>query len=205
MKNSRSLVVGVTGGIGSGKSEVCRIFRSLGAYVISADDLAKQLMETNASLKRDITMSFGDDAYTAGGKLNRRKLADEIFSDHQKKAALDSIVHPYVLRGLRDLIREKSASYRIIVIEAALIYEAGAERLMDVVVVVDADREKRFRRVMQRDGVSRADVLRRANAQMSQREKTRRADFVVLNNDDLASLRSKVSFLYKLFLTMSRS
>lgn len=205
MKNSRSLVVGVTGGIGSGKSEVCRILQRLGAFVISADDLAKQLMETDATLKREITMFFGGDAYTADGTLNRTKLADEIFSDPRKKMKLDSIVHPYVLRRLRNVIRGKRASYRVIVIEAALIYEAGADKLTDVVVVVDADRERRIRRVMQRDGVTRADVLRRANAQMPQREKIQRADFLVLNNDDLASLQNRVSFLFKLFLAMSRS
>lgn len=203
MKTADSVVVGVTGGIGSGKSEVCRLFQALGACVISADDLAKRLMETDENLKRTIMRVFGHDAYAANGKLNRAKLAFEIFSDPKKKSTIDSIVHPRVLNALKDEIRRRKKTCQVIVIEAALIYESGAESLLDFIVVVDADRETRIQRVMRRDGISRADVLRRARAQFSQRAKVSRADFVVVNNRDLSFLEETVSFLYKLFLTMA--
>jgi dephospho-CoA kinase len=197
----KPLVVGVTGGIGSGKSEVCRLFNMLGVQVISADDLAKQLMEINDDIRKKIKKTFGQEAYMVDGTLNRTKLASEVFSNPHRKAQIDEIVHPYVINEIQRIIQ--SFHHSLLIIEAALIYESGADRLVDYVIVVDADRETRIRRVMERDGVPSTDVLRRVNAQMSPKEKIKRADFVITNNHDLGSLQEKVFFLHKLFTSMT--
>lgn len=202
MSRQKAILVGITGGIGSGKSEVCRIFQRLGASVLSADELARNLMETRPDIRRQLKSAFGSTVYKSDGTLNRTLLANIVFSDKEKKTLLDSIVHPHVLKELKRLRRHYTSRPSVQVVEAALIYESGAEGLFDYIIVVDANEEARIRRVMQRDGSSRKAVLQRIRSQMDQVEKITRADFVVRNNGDLDSLQRKVRFLYALFTSV---
>lgn len=195
----KPLIIGVTGGIGSGKSVVCSTLHQLGALVISADILAKRIMETHAGIKKKLTKEFGK-VYRTNGRLDRKKLADIIFSSPQKKSRIDAIVHPYVFRELKQIIRKAPSEVPLLVIEAALIYESGADKLMHYVIVVDAAEKIRIRRVMKRDGVSREEVLRRLNAQMSAKDKGLRANFVIMNNKNISSLKERVKFIYFLLV-----
>jgi len=206
-KTYRTLAVGVTGGIGSGKSEVCRIFEELGARAFSADDLALDIMETNTDAKKSLVRAFGENIYTAEGKLDRARLAEIIFHVAALRRKANAIVHPYVLRRMREVIQqERSLRLNgILVFEAALIYESGADALLDYVIVVDGDKQTRLRRVMQRDGTSQEEVLLRMKAQLPEAQKVRKADFVINNNGDFQSLKTSVEFFYKLFMKIISS
>jgi dephospho-CoA kinase len=202
VKKHRTTVVGVTGGIGSGKSRVCGLLRRLGVEVVSADDLAKELMEGNARLKKLLIRSFGNGIYR-DGKLRRQLLASIVFSSSRQKRKIDRIVHPMVISETKRRIRATSTD--LLVVEAALIFESGVDEIMDYIVVVDARQDLRLRRVMERDGVSRADVLRRTRFQLPARDLRRRADIILSNNGTLRALDRKARFLFNLLSSLSKN
>ncbi len=201
------IAIGVTGGIGSGKSQVCSILKESGASIVSADDLAKEIMQTNSEVRRRVVQAFGESVYVADGKLNRPQLAKIIFSEETSKRKINAIVHPYVVRRIRQIIQKEKARGQsgILVFEAALIYESGADKMLDFVIVVDAGEQERIQRVMERDKVSREEVLMRIKAQMAPASKARKADFVIVNDGDLRELETKVKFLFRLFMKMINS
>lgn len=199
------LAVGVTGGIGSGKSEVCAVFSSLGAIVYSADTLAKQLLDTDPQIQMRVKKSFGAHLYKEDGKLDRKALARLTFSDDTLLARLNAIVHPKMTDVLQRIIENEKRlhTHNLILVEAALIYEAGIEQMFDYVIVVDAGESERLERVVRRDASTRADILQRMKAQHSPEEKAERADFVLRNTGTLADLRAKCEFLFSLLSRMS--
>lgn len=206
-KNSEMLIIGVTGGIGSGKSEVCRIFRSLGAMVVSADDLAREIMESNGEVRKEIEKAFGKDIYTVERKLSRKKLATAVFSSEISREKINATVHPHVLETMQQIIDREKLRHRsrLLLFEAALFYESGADKMMDYMIVVDADENVRIRRAIRRDESSRQEVLQRIKAQMRSEHKVRKGDFVIHNNGDIQTLKSIVRFLYDLLLRINAS
>ncbi len=199
------LKVGITGGIGSGKSTVCKILEKFGNPILYADDIAKQLLFTNDILKKRIRYEFDQDIYDQNGSIDKTKLAKLIFFDENIKTKLENIVHPYVIDFIKKEFKEfESANkHKIIFLEAALIYESGVDKLLDYVIVVTADQDKCIDRVIERDKASRDDVIGRINAQMAPKQKAEMADFVINNNGNLDSLTSNVEFIYKLLLKIS--
>jgi len=171
--------IGVTGGIGSGKSLVCRIFELLGVPVYHADDRAKYLMENDPELKERLLETFGE-AIFPGGKLDRKALAAKVFGNAKLLKSLNALVHPAVRQDTKSWFEEQSAPYAIK--EAALIYETGAEQGLDRVIVVTAPLGLRLKRVHQRDGSSYRDILARINHQLPEKEKVKRADYLIRNN-----------------------
>ena len=197
--------LGVTGGIGSGKTAACRFFEDLGARVVYADAEAKRLMAEDADLRAAITDAFGPESYDAEGRLNRAHLA-RAFGDPDQVARLNALVHPRVREAFFALRDEAEAEgFTLFVYEAALIYESGADAVLDFVAVVDAPLETRIERVMARDGVPREAVLARMQHQMPADELRRRADFVVENDGDLAHLRAQVTNLYRKLTAAGRA
>ncbi len=197
--------LGVTGGIGSGKTAACRAFEDLGARVVYADDEAKRLMAEDTDLRAAITDAFGPESYDASGALNRAHLA-RAFGDPEQVARLNALVHPRVREAffaLRDAAEVDG--YPLFVYEAALIYETDADRVLDFVVVVDAPLETRIARVMERDGVPREAVLDRIAHQMPADELRRRADFVIENDGDFDDLRAQVEALYRKLTAAERA
>lgn len=199
------LKVGITGGIGSGKSEVCKIIEKFGNPILYSDDIAKEILFTNEIVKNRIRFEFEEDIYGVDGAIDKKKLAKLIFFDKNLKTKLENIVHPYVIDYVRKQFKkiESSKEYKIIFLEAALIYESGVDELLDYVVVVAADQEKCINRVIERDQVNRDDVLGRINSQMDPKQKTELADFVIHNDGDISSLIRNVEFIYKLLLKIS--
>ncbi len=189
------LAVGITGGIGSGKSALCDAFAAEGRLVLSADLLARDLTINDPSVREEIRSAFGAEVFTAAGEVDRRALAAIVFHDRKARERLNGIVHPRVFRTLAGKLAAESADrlrpYTII--EAALIYESGME--LDYVIVVDAPEDERIRRVMLRDGSSREEVLSRIASQMPVEEKRKRADFVVENRETAAELATSAAFL----------
>lgn len=175
------LKIGITGGIGSGKSTVCRIFASLGIPVYNADQRAKWLMAHDPALIESIKKQFGPEAYYENGQLNRHHLGDIIFAEPEKRAQLNALVHPAVWAdGDRWNEEHRSAPYTLK--EAALIFESGGDRFLDKIIVVTAPEDLRITRVVRRDGVERAAVKARMAAQMPEAEKAERADFLIIND-----------------------
>jgi dephospho-CoA kinase len=206
-RKRKFLRVGLTGGIGSGKSLVAAIFRRLGASVLSADEVARDLTDSDPVVKRRIREEFGSGVFTKEGLLDRKGMADIVFSSTEHREKLNAIVHPAVLKKMDEetMKLEKSGGIPFVIHEAALIYEAGVDKLLDYVIVVDADEDRRIRRVMDRDGTSRADVQRRIGSQIPAQRKREMADFVIENDGDKKSLEERVGFLYQLFLTLGET
>ncbi len=190
--------LGITGGIGSGKSTVCRLLEALGARVFYADEEAKRLMTEVPALRRAIVEAFGPESYLPDGRLNRAYLAERVFHDPEALRRLNALVHPRVLEAFEQA-REQAAREQVplLVLEAALLFESGADRLVDHVLVVDAPEAERIRRVVARDGVTPEQVHARMQHQLPSEELRRRADFVLENTGSLETLRKQVEVLYR--------
>ncbi len=199
-----TLRVGVTGGIGSGKSLVCSFFQKLGAPVLSADDIAKDLMTNDSGLRKALARLLGPEAYLADGSLNRKFIAERIFSAPALQKKVNALVHPKVAREIDRRMKALNGLTPYVIVEAALIYEAGLDAMLDSVVVVDAETEVRIQRVQERDRSSREDVEKRTEAQWSNKRKVQRADYVLRNNGSIHELGQNVRFLHTLFTTTAR-
>lgn len=196
-RTSGPLLAGLTGGIGSGKSTVAGLFRELGRTVFSADEIARELTETDAGVRKKIRSAFGTGVFTAEGALDRKALAGLVFNDPEALARLNGIVHPAVFTRLDQLISAlpPGRAEPFVLVEAALVYESGMDARLDYVVVVHAAEDARVRRVMQRDRVSREEVLARIRSQMPAAEKLDLADFVIHNDGAPESLRGAVALI----------
>lgn len=195
-----TLKMGITGGIGSGKSLACELFALLGIPVYNADARAKELMVESSDLVEGIKARFGRSVYDGQGHLNRRILADKVFGDEEALHALNALVHPAVFEDAEQWFRRQTAPYALK--EAALIYETGAERWLDGVIVVTAPVRLRLKRVHQRDGHSYGEIRKRMERQWSDRERLKKADFVIRNNER-QSLVEQVWTVHRSILTMA--
>ena len=205
-RKKRVLTIGVTGGIGSGKTEVCRIFEKLGVPVIYADTLARDLSSTDPEIQRLLRQLLGDRTYTSDGVLDRAYVASRIFSDSVLRKKMNAIVHPRVERAIaRTVDKLERAGNHLVIVEAALIYEAGLDKTLDAVLVVDADEEGRIARVVERDGVARESVLDRIRAQQDPAVKVKAADFVVVNNGTKEELGQRIAFFHSVFQNLAES
>jgi dephospho-CoA kinase len=174
------LKVGLTGGIGSGKSTVAAIFEVIGISVYYADTAAKRLMNENQTLKQEITELFGNDAYK-NGQLDRALIASRVFNDAGKLEALNKIVHPVTINDAEKWMGEQKGHYAIK--EAAIIFESGSNRSLDKVIGVFAPEAVRIMRVIERDNVTAETVKKRMLNQMNEDEKMRLCDFVIYNDE----------------------
>ena len=194
------LKVGITGGIGSGKTTICRIFEILGIPVYYSDIRAKALMVENPKLIADIKKVFGDAAYLKDGSLNRQHIAQIAFNDKSKLAELNGIVHPAVFHDGNEWARmQKDVPYTLK--EAALTFEGGGHKFLDKVITVFAPKEIRIQRVVERDKTSREAVEARINKQMPDEEKVKLADFVIYNDGE-QSLIQQVLAIHKELLKL---
>ena len=192
--------MGLTGGIASGKSVVASVFARLGAVVISADDEAKALLASDKTVGRKIRGLLGPRAYAADGTPDRAYIARRIFANARERKAVNGIIHPAVIAlNRRAIVREKRrGAAPMVVVEAALIFEAGMERLFDVIVVVDSPARDRVARMVKRNRITRADAQRRVRSQGSAAKKASRADIVIRNRGDLSDLRAAARFVFRL-------
>jgi len=194
--------LGITGGIGSGKSTVAALFvEKPRVRIVSADDEARRLMVEDEKLRTALIERFGADTFLEDGSLNRAGLATLVFGDPEEVETLNAIVHPAVRRELGKSIRQAEKNgIDLFAYEAALIYEIGANDLVDAVLLVDAPLELRINRVMQRDGSTRSEVVARMSNQISSDVLRARADFVIDNDGDLAALQDSVDSFYRSIL-----
>ncbi len=189
--------LGVTGGIGSGKTTVCGFLEEQGARVFYADIEAKRLMQEEASVRKAIVEEFGPDAYRDDGALNRAFLAEQVFGDDERLDRLNAIVHPRVFEAFESAkARAQEEGVDVLVHEAALLFEAGGDAHVDVTAAVVAPDEERVARVAERDDVTPEQVRDRMGHQLPQDELRRRADYVIENDGSLSDLRQKSVDLY---------
>ena len=176
------MILGITGGIGVGKSYVSRVFRELGIPCYNSDNKARTLMESDQDLVNAIRGLFGDEAYNESGQLNRGWIGKQVFANEALLDQLNSIVHPAVGKDFDAWILDQDSPY--LIKEAAILIESGAYKQVDKLLVVTADEAVRIERVMQRDGVEKEAVLARMSKQMPQEEKLEHADFIIHNNPE---------------------
>jgi len=175
------LVVGITGGIGSGKGLAAEFFRSRGAAVIDADEVARDLAQPHSPLLADIARAFGGEMLREDGSLDRGKLARRVFGDPEAVARLNAMTHPPIASEISRRVRELAAREKaeVVCVVAPLLLEAGLEDTVDRLLVMVADEEERIRRVIARDNLREEEVRQRMAAQMAPEEQRRRADWVV--------------------------
>ncbi len=190
------LKIGITGGIGSGKSIVAKVFEHLDIPVYNADTAAKSLMETDPALRASITELFGPEAYL-NGTLNRSFISALVFKDSRLLAALNALVHPATIQYGNEWMNRQTAPY--VIKEAALIFESGTQNELDYVIGVYAPQALRIHRVMQRDTVTREQVMQRMANQLDESLKMKLCDFVVVNDDQQLVL-PQVLALHQFFL-----
>lgn len=196
------MIVGVTGGIGSGKTTVCKVFRALGIPVYDADQAAKELYDRDPELMRSVRDAYGDTILDPEGKLDRKKLAELVFADPEKLQVLNSLVHPRVRADFRKWVKlQTHAPY--VIREAAILFESGTHKDCDKVITVTAPVELRMQRVRQRDQRSEEEIRRMMERQWSDEEKIRRSD-AVLVNDERDLLVPRIVALHQEFLQLAQ-
>lgn len=195
------LKIGLTGGIGSGKTTVSHIFEVLGVPVYYADDAAKKLMNEDEILKQKIIHHFGTQCYN-DGKLNRPFLAEIVFSNPENTKLINSIIHPATIADAEKWMQRQEAPYAIK--EAALIFEANAEKNLDLIIGVSSTYELRLERVILRDDINKEAVEKRMKNQMDEKEKMERCDFVINNNETELLIPQVIAIHEKLLQNIGR-
>lgn len=190
------LLVGLTGGLGAGKSTVARMLTDRGAVLVDADELAHRALEPGSPVFRQVSELFGDEVMTPSGELDRAAIAATVFSDPERRRALESIVHPEVFRMLAEIVQARRGTDDIIVFDAPLIVETGFHDACDVVVVITAPEEERVARVAGR-GMTPDQARARIRAQIGDEERAAVADVVIPNDGDMDALKERIDDLWE--------
>ncbi|MEA2636227.1 MAG: dephospho-CoA kinase [Chloroflexota bacterium] len=198
-------VLGLTGGIGSGKSMVAQIFAKLGAVVIDADQLAREVVEPGQPALREIAVTFGPDVLLPDGRLDRSKLAQIIFANPVERAKLDAITHPRIRTRIDELIKARRSGPGVLMVDIPLLYENDRKHTVEKVIVVWVDPQTQLRRVRQRDGLSVEAARQRIAAQMPLDAKRARADHVIDNSGTKEDTRRQVESIYHLYAPAATS
>jgi dephospho-CoA kinase len=197
------LRIGITGGMGAGKSTMCKIFGQLGVSIYDADSRAKFIMSNNQELKKAITENFGWDSYTRKDELNREYLAKVVFNNEEKLELLNNLVHPAVKNDYEQWAQEhRDEPYSLK--EAALLFESMSYKTLHKVIVIASPIETRIERIMKRDHVKREDILKRIQNQSTDRERMNKADWVIYN-DGVRSLIEQTLEVHREILAIRES
>ncbi len=185
------MLIGLTGLIGSGKSEVARIFEKNGAFVISADKIGKDVVENNKSILKKLVVAFGRDIISKSAKLNRKQLGRLAFSSELNKEKLNKIVHPALLKELSNQVNKAKNRYELVVIDAALLTYWGWDKKVDKTILVATNLRKRIQR-LKANGYTESEVKTRTKSQLKLPELYKRSDYILTNNTTLKILEKKV-------------
>lgn len=189
------MIVGLTGGIGTGKSTVSKLFKENGADIYDADIIAKEIMEELETIE-EIGKEFGSSILDKNQRLDRQKLKEIVFKNKEKLEILNKIVHPKVIKRFEN-IKSNIKKEEIAIFDIPLLFEAKMENLCDLIVVVDIDREKQIKRIIERDGIEEELAEKIIDSQMSSETKRKKADIVIENNGTLIDLEKKVFEIYR--------
>lgn len=195
----QKLVVGITGVIGTGKSSVANLFRKCGAEVIDADKIAHDALKRGSSIFNKIATLFTDAWERDGKKLNRQKIAETVFSDSNRRKALESLIHPYVYEKIKEKI--EGASKKIIIVEVPLLFEAGFQSLCDKVLTVKCNRTVKMKRLKR---FPSEEIQAREKVQLPESFKIQKADFIIDNSGSISQTTREVERLWHKFDTISK-
>jgi dephospho-CoA kinase len=192
------LRVALTGGIGTGKSTASKILNELGAFIFDADKEAKNILKNNETAQSELIAEFGTDILSGDEKIDNNKLARIVFQDQDHQLRLNSIIHPYVFKEIDKNFHDvlEKGTYDIFVIDAALIYESGADTHMDYIIVITALLKGRMERALQRETLTRDEILKRIDLQWPEEEKIALADFVIHNDNTEEEFRDSITDIY---------
>ena len=196
------LKIGITGGIGSGKTTICKVFETLGIPVFYADTVAKQIMTTDTILMQGIKATFGAESYFNNGTLNNKHIANIVFNNETELAKLNALVHPAVFRAFDEWDANLPKHLPYSLKEAALLFESGSYKMCDKNILVTAPHALKIARVTQRDGTSEAQVLARMSKQFTDEQKIEMANFLIENSEN-QSIILQVLHLHQQFLKMT--
>ncbi|MEE1675476.1 dephospho-CoA kinase [Agarivorans aestuarii] len=197
------MIVGLTGGIASGKSQVSQLFEEFGIEIVDADIVARQVVEPNQPALAKISEHFGKTILLADGSLNRSKLREIVFAQRHQKEWLNALLHPLIRQEMLRQLEQAKGAYKILV--APLLLENKLNQLVDRVLVIDTPIDIQLSRTMARDGVDKQQAQQIVDAQMSRKLKLQAADDVIENNSDLNSLKRKVADLHQFYLDITKS
>ncbi len=192
LPRGKVLLIGLTGGIASGKTEAANILKSLGAAVVSGDELGRWVMENIPEMLEWVRQTFGEECFDREGKLIRQKLGDLVFAHPEMRNKLDEKIFPYIYRRLQDEVKDKSKHRRVVVVDAAMIFEWGIEGDFDIVLTITAAQDAIFRRLSHRDGFDRIQMENRMASQISPKEKAARSHWIITNDSSLDELEKEV-------------
>ncbi len=191
-------VVGLTGGIGSGKSTVSVFFKNCGASVIDADQIAHQLLHTHPDVHQKLRETFGTSIFSPNGSIDRRALGSLVFSDSSHRQRLESILHPLIRKVIQDTIENyRQSGSPLVLIDAALLVETGFYKNYDGLIVVKADERQQIERVKLRENLTEDEILQRISQQLPLLEKLKVADWVIDNSQSLDKTKNQVDNLYQ--------
>lgn len=193
------MIIGLTGGIATGKSQSSKIFKELGCYIIDADKLSRTLTTKDSKCLKEIVETFGTDILNYNGTLNRKKLGQIVFNDKQAKMDLERIIHPHIIKKTNEIIAKKYNKTNIIV-DAPLLFEVGLDRVCDKVIVIYARYHIQITRFMKRDNLSKEEAIKRIALQMPIEDKMRLADITIDNSGTLIDLKKNVKFIYRMLI-----
>ncbi|MFQ5868613.1 MAG: dephospho-CoA kinase [Candidatus Zixiibacteriota bacterium] len=193
------VVIGIAGGIATGKTEVAKLLVNRGAIIISGDELGREVIQENPGVLRELVEAFSEEILDENGKLNRRKLAQLAFRDPVSKKKLNNIIHPHLLRRLKERLTQlrKKEGEKLVVVDAALIPDWGIKNWLDYLVIVDCTYENQLQRLKER-GLSEQEAKDRIASQLSSERKRESADYLIENNGTLEELRQESEKLYLL-------
>jgi dephospho-CoA kinase len=195
------LIIGLTGGIGSGKSTVANEFKALGVEVVDADDIARQVVEPGQNALHEIELFFGKEVINENGALDRAKLRKIVFQCHEKKQWLNDLLHPLIRESMLSKIAAVTSDY--VILEAPLLFENQLNQYTNYNIVVDVSEKNQIQRATKRDGNSEAQIRAIMNSQLSRKDRLAKADYVIDNNSaDLMALKHHIKLLHLQFLSL---
>lgn len=196
-----SKIIGLTGGIGSGKSTVAKFFSELGTPVYIADSEAKKIMDYPETI-REVQAIFDENIADDNGKLDRKKIASIVFNNPEKLQQLNGVIHPKVNEDFKNWLKQHK-EFPYIIKEVAIIFETQSEKQFDKIILITAPEKLRIERVMKRDNISEKEILERMKNQFSDEEKIKKSDFIITNTD-LKSTKKEVKKLHKLLISLQQ-
>ncbi|MGZ3557582.1 MAG: dephospho-CoA kinase [Thermodesulfobacteriota bacterium] len=193
------LIIGLTGGVASGKTAVCGVLKEEGAYIIDADQIARELVQPHQPAWNELVRTFGEEILQEDRSIDRKKLADRVFADPNQRKLLDQILHPLITEEMDRRTKEigQKNPQAIVVIDAPLLIEVGYHRQVDKVMVVTSTQAQQFERLKARDGINFEEALRILSSQMPIEEKVKLADFVIRNEGSLAEVRKRTKEVFR--------
>ncbi|MFH1515220.1 MAG: dephospho-CoA kinase [bacterium] len=186
----KKFIVGVTGGIGSGKSTVSRLLKKKGFEIIDADDVAREVVKPGTDMLNKIVQHFGKSMLNPDGTLNRKKLASVVFSNESERIYLEDLLHPEIIATIQRRVVESDE--KVIIIVIPLLFESGVYKKCDLVVTVSAPVESCIKRIIERDGIDRKEIQKRIDAQKNDKERISKSDIVIENVNKISDLKKKV-------------